>query len=301
MNSAPWCSIVIPTYNYGRFVQRAIDSALTAEGPTREVIVVDDGSTDHTPEVLAGYGGQIVSLRQTNQGVSAARNVGIAMARGTYIVCLDADDRLLPAGLRLLHAAAEAHPEAALVFGGYQTVDAQGRVRKAAAPPPLGKPLVNFRRFLLREFTIGNGRAAIRRDVFAHICYPVGMTHGEDIVVFGQVLANYPAVSFAECVGESYEHPQRARHNVAGMLRTGTATIEALFDGTKLPPQALALRPLFEGVWYAELARSAFKAGDSATARRLYGAAWRAYWPAMLRGHHVGRWLRTHWPARRAA
>jgi glycosyltransferase involved in cell wall biosynthesis len=301
MSSAVWCSIVIPTYNYARFVGRAIDSALEQPGPTREVIVVDDGSTDHTPDVLAAYGDRIRAIRQTNQGVSAARNAGIAAARGDYIVCLDADDRLLPDGLTRLKAAADANPQAAMVFGAYQTVDERGHVRRASPPPRMSTPLRNFYRFLLREFTIGNGRAAMRRELFDRIRYPVGLTHGEDIVVFGQILANYPVVSLADCVAESYEHPSRARNNLSALLRNGAATIDALFCPALLPPPALAWRPVFAAVWYAELARGAFKAGDHRQARALYLTALRTYWPVLVRGRHLTRWLRTYWPIRRAA
>ncbi|HEV8435798.1 MAG TPA: glycosyltransferase [Thermoanaerobaculia bacterium] len=94
-------SVIIPSYNYARYLGEAIDSALGQTLPPLEVIVVDDGSTDDTPHVLATYGDRIHVLRQKNAGVAVARNSGIAAARGEYIAFLDADDVWLPRKLEL--------------------------------------------------------------------------------------------------------------------------------------------------------------------------------------------------------
>jgi glycosyltransferase involved in cell wall biosynthesis len=94
-------SVIIPSYNYARYLGEAIDSALGQTLPPLEVIVVDDGSTDDTPDVLAKYGDRIRVLRQKNAGVAVARNSGIAAARGEYVAFLDADDVWLPRKLEL--------------------------------------------------------------------------------------------------------------------------------------------------------------------------------------------------------
>lgn len=87
-------SIIIPCYNYGRFLSEAIDSALNQTYKNIEIIVVDDGSTDDTDEVIARYKDKIRYFKQSNKGVCMARNKGIAMSKGDYIVMLDADDWL---------------------------------------------------------------------------------------------------------------------------------------------------------------------------------------------------------------
>ena len=111
-------SVVIPAYNAARFLGEAIDSVLKQSYPDFEVIVVDDGSTDDTPSVLGSYANQIRVVRQENQGLSAARNAGIALARGEYIAFLDADDVWLGRKLELQVEALAEYPQASLIHTG---------------------------------------------------------------------------------------------------------------------------------------------------------------------------------------
>jgi len=92
----PLVSVIIPTYNRGWVVQEAIDSVLDQDFSDYELIVVDDGSNDNTREILGVYGKAITVLQQSNRGVSAARNRGIAEAAGRLIAFLDSDDLWLP-------------------------------------------------------------------------------------------------------------------------------------------------------------------------------------------------------------
>lgn len=92
----PAVSVIIPTYNRGWILREAVDSVLNQDFTDFELIVVDDGSTDDTGEILAAYGRSVIVLRQPNQGVSAARNRGIAEARAQLVALLDSDDLWLP-------------------------------------------------------------------------------------------------------------------------------------------------------------------------------------------------------------
>jgi glycosyltransferase involved in cell wall biosynthesis len=104
-------SVVIPTYNYGRFVPEAVASALAQGYPQVEVIVVDDGSTDDTCERVAPFRDRIRYLYQENRGLSAARNAGIRAARGEIIALLDADDVWHPQKLDVQMRCLAEHPE----------------------------------------------------------------------------------------------------------------------------------------------------------------------------------------------
>jgi len=116
-------SVLIPTYNYARYLPQAIDSVLAQTYAPLEVLVVDDGSTDDTPQVLAAYGNRIRAIRQDNQGVAAARNTGVAAARGEYVALLDSDDLWLPRKLELQIARFESDPSLGFVHCGAETFD----------------------------------------------------------------------------------------------------------------------------------------------------------------------------------
>ncbi|KPJ78751.1 MAG: glycosyl transferase [Deltaproteobacteria bacterium SG8_13] len=108
----PLVSVIIPTYNRAGIVGEAVDSVLAQDYPDYELIVVDDGSTDATAEVLNRYGDKIRTLRQKNRGVSAARNAGIRSASGEFFAFLDSDDLWLPSKLGLQVAFFDRHPDA---------------------------------------------------------------------------------------------------------------------------------------------------------------------------------------------
>jgi glycosyltransferase involved in cell wall biosynthesis len=92
----PMVSVIIPTYNRGWVLREAVDSVLAQDFKDLELIVVDDGSTDNTRQILDSYDQDLIVLRQPNKGVSAARNRGIDAARGRLVAFLDSDDLWLP-------------------------------------------------------------------------------------------------------------------------------------------------------------------------------------------------------------
>lgn len=122
--TTPLISVVIPTYNSSQFVAQAVRSALAQEDVNVEVIVVDDGSTDDTLQVLEKYAGDIRYIRQENQGPATARNRGIAESTGEYVAFLDADDVWLPGKCREQVQALESDRNVALVHTDVIYVDA---------------------------------------------------------------------------------------------------------------------------------------------------------------------------------
>ena len=116
-------STIIPVYNGSATVAQAIDSALAQDFDGQEIIVVNDGSTDNTAEVLAGYGDRIRMIHQANAGVSSARNAGAAIARGEYLALLDADDVWLPHHLKSSVTALDADRAAVLCCSGFIPIE----------------------------------------------------------------------------------------------------------------------------------------------------------------------------------
>jgi GT2 family glycosyltransferase len=116
----PLVSVVMPVFNGERFIAEAIDSALNQEYPHVEVIVIDDGSSDRTVEIVRGYDDRVRLLMQENKGSAAARNMGVRDAKGHYVAFLDADDVWHPAKLR--------EQVGAMQRGGYKMAYSQFKV-----------------------------------------------------------------------------------------------------------------------------------------------------------------------------
>jgi glycosyltransferase involved in cell wall biosynthesis len=126
--SPPLVSVVMPAYNVAWCIGAAIDSVLAQTYPERELIVVNDGSTDRTAAVLEEYSGRIVVIEQPNRGMCAARNAAIRRARGAYIAFLDADDRWLPTKLAQQVALMESRPEIGFCSTAARVEDESGRL-----------------------------------------------------------------------------------------------------------------------------------------------------------------------------
>lgn len=128
MNRAatPAVSVVIPAYNAASFIRRAIDSVLVQTAADLELLVVDDGSSDATLQVLAGYGSRLRAVPQANAGPAAARNRGLAEACGRYVAFLDADDWWLPDKLRQQVALLDSRPEIGFCSTATRVVHADG-------------------------------------------------------------------------------------------------------------------------------------------------------------------------------
>src|SRR5215470_7809890 len=108
-------SVVITTFNQAPYIREAVEAALQQTYPSREVVVVDDGSTDETPAILAPYRHAITYIRQPNQGVAGARNTGVRHARGELVAFLDGDDLWDAEKLEVQVAAADLEPRAGLI------------------------------------------------------------------------------------------------------------------------------------------------------------------------------------------
>ncbi len=121
-------SVVIPTYNRAHVVGRAIESVVSQTYSNVQVVIVDDGSSDHTQAVASAFGPRVTYLRQKNAGVSAARNSGMRHARGEFIAFLDSDDSWRTWKLDAQMAALRRHPQAGLVWTDMAAVDEMGRV-----------------------------------------------------------------------------------------------------------------------------------------------------------------------------
>src|SRR5437867_7033177 len=127
VNGDPKVSVVIPVYNQGGYLREALDSVIAQTYRETEIIVVDDGSTDNTPSVMASYGDRIIGLHKANGGGASAINLGTKIARGKWIAWLSADDLWEPNKLSRQLQVVETKPSVALVYTDYCWIDPEGR------------------------------------------------------------------------------------------------------------------------------------------------------------------------------
>jgi glycosyltransferase involved in cell wall biosynthesis len=158
----PRVSVIVPVHNRPRFVREAVESALAQDCPGgAEVVVVDDGSTDETPQVLASFGDRIRVVRQENGGPSRARNRGFREAHGELFALLDSDDVWLPGKLVAQLAALDASPACCLVHSDVDEFWDDGSARRwTRRPPVLGGDVL---RALLRRNFVHTMTVVLRR------------------------------------------------------------------------------------------------------------------------------------------
>ena len=158
----PRVSVVLPVRDGARYLREAVESVLGQSLADLELIVVDDGSTDETPAMLAGFGDpRLRILRQDRLGLVAALNRGLETAEAPYLARMDADDVSLPKRLERQVAFLEDHSRAALVVPGVELVDEEGRPVGTIVLPPDDADL--RRRLLLRN-PITHGSVVLRRS-----------------------------------------------------------------------------------------------------------------------------------------
>jgi glycosyltransferase involved in cell wall biosynthesis len=163
----PLVTAVIPCFNYGRFVAGGIDSVFAQTYPNIECVVVDDGSTDETANVLRGFGERIRVIHQPHRGVSAARNAAIAVSRGDFIALLDGDDKWQPGKIEAQLAHLTKHPHIGCVGCGLEHIYADGTIEPLPGRRNHADRRTTYRNLALRRFWIGGSGsgAFIRRSV----------------------------------------------------------------------------------------------------------------------------------------
>jgi len=215
-------SVVIPAHNAERCIAATVRSALLSDLSDLEVVVVDDGSSDRSAEVVRDIGDPRIVVMQISAsgGAGRPRNIGIAHARAPYIALLDADDLLKPGKLSAAVQALDRHPEAGFAFGDFEQIDAEGRVlepsvHSGARPmPQLASAAVEdswrlisaaeLQRGLLDHNFIATSSVVMRKSAFAR-CGPFNeaLMYAEDHDLWFR-LAHGCSALYQQRIGHSY-------------------------------------------------------------------------------------------------
>jgi glycosyltransferase involved in cell wall biosynthesis len=212
--TGPAVSVVIPAHNSAAFVAEAVESVLAQTFRDYEIIVVDDGSTDHTDEVLRRFGGAIRSHCQPNQGPAAARNAGIGLARGALVCFLDADDVWTSDKLARQVDFMTQHPEIGLLFT--DATEWSGDVIQKpsilatmafGADARSQVPLQGAFRKLLIENFIPTSSVMIRKDCFPRAgLFDVALPNAEDRDMWLRLAAHFPIACLPQVLARKRSH-----------------------------------------------------------------------------------------------
>jgi glycosyltransferase involved in cell wall biosynthesis len=297
---APRVSVIVPAYNYGRFVGDALRSILTQSLRELEVIVVDDGSTDETPEVLAQFTDPRLSVHRTHRvGVSRVRTLGASLARAPLVAWLDADDMWRPGYLERQVAVLDAEPDVAFSFTNF--VRTQDGV---VLPETQFDHCTEFRTLVTRAAREGDAKV-IEGDTFAALapfaempCWLQATVHrksalvdlqptaggmeAEDLYLQLQVYTRGGAAFIEEPLVEVRRHGANSYSN-GDQIREGVlSVVQQVERNVSLTPAQRAVLRRRIGGEFCRRGYRYFWAHDARRAASYYAQALR--WPGTRRG-----------------
>jgi glycosyltransferase involved in cell wall biosynthesis len=204
-------SVVIPCYNQAHFLSEAIESVLAQTYPHFEIGVVDDGSTDNTQEVASRYPG-VRCVRQENLGLAEARNTGIRRSNGSFLVFLDADDRLLPNALEAGLSSMKAHPECAFVAGRYRYIAFDGSPLLTPQPPRVERD--HYLALLKRNHIAAPVTVMYRRPVFEYVKgFDSSVSPVDDYDLYLRIAREFPIHCHERVIAEIRQHNEDISDN----------------------------------------------------------------------------------------
>jgi glycosyltransferase involved in cell wall biosynthesis len=305
-------SVVIPAYNSAEFIADAVHSILKQTRPITEIIIVDDGSTDNTQQIVEALPGPITYVKQPNQGPSAARNTGIKAANSEWIAFLDADDQWtsdkIDKQLKLLRKI----PELVLIAGDMAEIDKSGQlitesvldkhhllnkfqaIQDRAIPNALAELVT--KNFIPTGTVLVNKSALIEAGLFNQ-----AIRFGEDLELWAKIAAKHPITCIPEVLMLRRQHGNNATQLTAALLSDLVKVMTSIrnYAAKELSLQNIDPNRLVANA-YADLGYWHFSEYDLITARQAFSASLKEkpnkrallYWLACLMPAGIVKMLR---------
>jgi glycosyltransferase involved in cell wall biosynthesis len=197
---------VIPAYNAEQYIGRAIDSVLAQTVPVNEIVIVDDGSTDKTAEIIQSYGDQVRYVRQDNGGECAARNTGIQEAKSDWIAFLDADDEWLEDKIKLQTDVVRQNPFLVWVTSNYNRCLCGKNIRRQNVLPEKANAFLRgkhyyedfFQAFLIDAYGCSNTMLVKKEVLIQSGLFRVGQTRAGDMDMWWRIAFRWPQIGYVQ-------------------------------------------------------------------------------------------------------
>lgn len=290
-------SIIIPTYNYALEIPRAIRSVIKQGEDDWELIVVNDGSTDNTAEILdeLQQNNAFTIINQKNSGPAATRNKGISLSTGQYLIFLDADDEMSDNALHHFRENISNQPGVGIFIGGHDSVYPSGKIKQHLPKLKASTNVDVLKAYLIdKSLAISNGPTAMHRDIFSNYLYPEKFRCTEDIPVFAHALSNFKAAIIMESLAKIHKHDDSLRHNTQLAQEIGLSLVDEIFSKERIPKECQKLKPVYSSLRSLSLFRTFFIAGNYIDARMHYKNAIRMSPTSLFKLSYLRKYIKTY-------
>jgi glycosyltransferase involved in cell wall biosynthesis len=274
----PIVSVIIPTYNRANLLPEAVQSVLAQTFADFELIIVDDGSSDNTQQVVENFtDGRIRYIYQDNKGITGAMNTGLNAAQGSYVARLDSDDRWLPTILAEQVAILQNNPTIGVVYAKAQAMDIHGHPLPQMLGAPPHFPGQHFKSLLYGDF--GSAISTlVRRECYDRIGgYDTQLKANEDWDVWIRLARHHHFYFLDKVLAHFRYHPGRSTASTlfGEVLLSRLRPLDKAFSEPGLPTEILAVRPLAYRNAHMDIGMKWLSVKDSRQARHHFTEAMR--------------------------
>ena len=271
-------SVVIPCFNYGKYLQRAVKSVMSQGIKDIELIIIDDGSTDNTQNIarqlIDEYSlYEIKYFFQLNAGASAAKNKGISLSNGEFIILLDADDSLADGALKKINEfIGSPENDVDALIGAHISFDEEQGAEKIRRPGNIiSNKKLNFKNYLFKKISVSNGAAVFHRKIFNEIKFSTSLVSGEDIPVFALIFANFKCKSVNYPLARIFKHSDSLRSRSPGNDLLRSDIIKEIFTSPLLPHEMLTYQKPYAAYRCISAFKKEYRRGNY---KKGFGESW---------------------------
>jgi glycosyltransferase involved in cell wall biosynthesis len=295
MSNSPAVAVIIATYNRAKYLRETIDSVLGQRFQNFQLIVVDDGSTDETREIVASYGPRVQFLHQKNHGPSAARNLGVLHAKADWLSFQDSDDLCLPNHLEVLFGHIDKHSDLAMVFANGDYIGGQVHGRDTLIPTTKSRRLAE--KGIRFEDLFDKSIVRLQAALISKRCYDAVGGHdvelriSMDLDLAFRLFSRYPVAYIDEVVFSYRKHSGNSSGNQELRLSENIRVIEKLVAENAEAERILGKRRVAARLAYRyyRLGKGRWRAGRRADAKwAIENAVSRCPWSLKYRFYQLG-------------